>query len=1216
MTFAFGQGKASHMMGVDLNYECINNCTIRVHLRAYRDCTGASSIGNNVIFTGQNASCVTPVALGPWSTQVTTEVTPVCPNWPTRCTSSTATLNGVQEFYWYRDYNICAASNCIFTLSWTDCCRNGSITSGAANQTMYIGATTLNTTLPICNSSAFFANPPVPYICAGQPFTFNQGAFDNDGDSLSYSLGPCFQSAGGQVTYNAGFSATAPLGSTWNCSIDAQTGDISLIPNPGSTLTAVLCVYVTEWRNGVAINNIVRDIQITVLNCPSNNLPSSTGVSALSGGVQNAPFEVTVCSGTPLSFNLPATDPNAGQVVRMYWNHNIPTGQFYETGNPGVIDTISGTNPSATFNWTPTTVGLHTFLITIKDDACPIIGRNQYTVKINVISGLQGASATWNPIGCTNIQFTANPGINGTAPFSYLWTGTGNIGTNPGASTGSFGHTYPGPSTYLYSVTITDNYGCTETIDDSLSVLTGPTADAGPDVSLCSGFTTNIGAPFIPGQTYSWSPPAGVSNPAAANPTVTLTNTGPGPITQTFTLTASDAFCTATDMVTITIYPNPVPTITGNLSICNGNSTTLTASGGSNYTWSTGATTSSITINPAQTTTYTVTAATNGCASPPVSATVTVSPGPLAIVSGPTDVCPGSSANLTVVGGTSWQWNTGPTTQTITLSNLQTTTTVSVTAANGTCVGPPTSYTVNILPTPVAGFVSPTVCHEQSMQFGDNTTYPNGLNSGWNWSFGDPLSGPDNTSPLSNPIHVFSGPGTYSTTLIVTAGNGCKDTISQNVTVLDLPNPAFSFSNVCEGSSVSFIDQTPGTISAWNWSFGDGSTSTQQNPTVLYASPNGYNVTLWVTDNAGCQEKSVRTVFVHPNPIADFSYINKCFSTITDFKDETVLNDPFGTQLSSWSWDFGNPISGTNNFSDLRNPRHLYSPGNYQATLTSTSSVGCVGTVTLPVLVESPQEMIMLQDTVCQGFVAELSIVNPYPQYGVFWFDNYTATTPIFIGPVFTTPAIVAGLGTYFVTVRDNYGCELPRTMIQAHNHPVLYSGPLADRQEVEIPNATVEFTLINYAQVRDNIVSVLWDFGDRSSAIEPSVIHQYTKEGVYDIELTLMDIFGCIWKYDLPEYIEVDEVVNLWVPNAFSPNSDEKNEYFEVKTQLITEFQIGVYDRWGKLMFESTNVNFRWDGKTPEGTLAPEGVYMYVIRGRNFSGFEVEKSGSVTLLR
>ena len=117
--FATKKARASHNMGVDLSYECLNQCTIRVHLRAYRDCTGItpSSPSSAFSITSPVAGCALPTLIGAWSSPAIQEVTPICPGWATHCTSANATINGVEEYYWWGDFNICNAP-------WlnTNCC--------------------------------------------------------------------------------------------------------------------------------------------------------------------------------------------------------------------------------------------------------------------------------------------------------------------------------------------------------------------------------------------------------------------------------------------------------------------------------------------------------------------------------------------------------------------------------------------------------------------------------------------------------------------------------------------------------------------------------------------------------------------------------------------------------------------------------------------------------------------------------------------------------------------------------------------------------------------------------------------------------------------------------------------------------------------------------------------------------------------------------------
>jgi len=1211
------KAEASHMMGVDLTYECINNCTIRVSLSAYRDCTGASGITNTISFVAQTPGCGQPTAVGGWSAQVTTEVTPICPGMTTRCTNAGSAINGVEEYYWYRDYNICSQPNCIFTITWGSCCRNGAITSGADNAGMFIGSTTLNTNITPCNSSPEFLTPPVPYICQGQPYIFNQGAVDPEGDSLRYSLGPCYDSQGLQVTYFAGYSPTQPLGSSWNVSINPANGDITVFPQPGNQVVGVMCVYVEEYRNGQLINTIVRDIQMTVIQCPGNTLPTSVGATNVTGGSATAPWNVTVCAGTPLSFNIPSADPNAGQSHVMFWNSNIPGATF--TGPGGQNDTLNGVTPTATFNWTPSATGVYTFLVTLQDDACPILGQNQYTMTITVQGGLPNANITATPTGCTNVSLNANPGTGNTGPYTYQWFGDGNISVNPNNTLQTFNHTYPSPGSYPVQVLITDNFGCSSLLEDTVVIANGPTADAGPDISLCSGYPVTLGSSTLPaGQTYTWTPGTSLSSTTVPNPTLLHTNSTGSPQTFNYVMTATSGFCTAIDYVTVVVNPTPVASIGGNTAICIGDSTVLTASGGTSYLWSTGATTPSITVAPTTTTTYTVSAVNAGCTSPPAQVTVVVSTGPTAFITGPDSVCAGDNAVLTAAGGTSWVWSNGATTQSITLTNINNPVSVTVTPTQNGCVGLPVSYSVSIFAKPVADFGSDVVCVGNTTTFSDNSSISTGGPSGiigWAWDFDDPLSGPSNTSNNENPTHTFTAPGTFDVRLIVTGYNGCRDTIIRQVLVNPLPSPDFTFENVCEGEYMLFQETTPGTIVSYVWDFNGLGSSTLPNPQFLFPGPGSYNVTLTVTNNNGCVNQRTKTVFVHPNPVPQFTWDHSCFNTTTQFTSSSFITDPFGTTLDIHSWNFGDPQSGVNNTSTEVNPVHNFSqPGTYPVTLTVTSSQTCTQSITIPVFVEAIPPIPVVNDTVCRGFGAQLFASNPLPGFATLeWFYTSTSQEPFQTNTtIFNTPPLDIAT-TYWVGLRDEDGCLSPKTPVTAYvvNQPGIEVTP--NSTELELPNALLE--LIVSQTYSGPITSYAWDFGDGFTSNAANPVHQYSETGVYDITVNLVNWFGCTSTQSWPMWIEVIKDVNMFIPSAFTPDGNGNNDDFFIVSKLITEFHIDIFDRWGKLVYASDDLSFRWDG-SHGGQPLPEGVYTYLIRATEWEGEKITRSGTVTLLR
>ncbi|MFH1005153.1 MAG: immunoglobulin domain-containing protein, partial [Bacteroidota bacterium] len=236
-----------------------------------------------------------------------------------------------------------------------------------------------------------------------------------------------------------------------------------------------------------------------------------------------------------------------------------------------------------------------------------------------------------------------------------------------------------------------------------------PGVNAGSDVTICAGSSTSLSVTTTggtPPYTYQWSPTAGLNNFLISNPVATPTTT------TTYTVLVTDnASCTGTDMVAITVSPQPTITITGTTAICRGDFTTLAASGGDTYLWSTSATTSSIVVNPTTNTTYTVTGTNTatGCANSKT-ATVTILTPSAPTTNSNTPVCSGQTLLLTasLISGATYSWN-GPNSFTSTSQNpsIATVTTAasgtySVTATISGCGGPAGTTVVTINQTPIA----------------------------------------------------------------------------------------------------------------------------------------------------------------------------------------------------------------------------------------------------------------------------------------------------------------------------------------------------------------------------------------------------------------------------------------------------------------------------------------------------------------------------------
>mgnify|MGYP001182274516 FL=1 len=292
------------------------------------------------------------------------------------------------------------------------------------------------------------------------------------------------------------------------------------------------------------------------------------------------------------------------------------------------------------------------------------------------------------------------------------------------------------------------------------------------------------------------------------------------------------------------------------------------------------------------------------------------------------------------------------------------------------------------------------------------------------WNFGDPLSGAANTSTLENPQHTFSKPGFYSILLLggvpnlLNPNDMCPDGQLSQDTILAVAN--FENRTACPGSPMEFFDRSEymafATLTAWAWDFGDpasgaANTSNLQKPTHIYADTGTYTVTLTITEASGCQSTVSKNITVQAPPTVDFSLpAITCENTAIPFS-ANVSGD-----VTSFTWDFGDPAGGAANTSSLANPFHEYGlPGVYIVTVTATSVYGCTATFNDDVTVE-PNTLggtiaYSQPSPICEGE----SITLTSPSGGIVW--NWTTGTS-------ADNVTIMESGIYDVTLTDGKGCS------------------------------------------------------------------------------------------------------------------------------------------------------------------------------------------------
>lgn len=338
----------------------------------------------------------------------------------------------------------------------------------------------------------------------------------------------------------------------------------------------------------------------------------------------------------------------------------------------------------------------------------------------------------------------------------------------------------------------------------------------------------------------------------------------------------ADGNLVAVDTFSITFFFDDLPIANAGLDqdICEGETITLTASGGANFLWNTGETTASIEVSPTTTTTYTVTVSDNEGNSDEDSVTVTVNPIPIANAGIDQSICEGESITLTASGGTSYIWSTGETSQSIDV-NPNTTTTYNVEAISNGCSSSD-SVTISVLNAP-----NLTLTNDTTIVEGTTTTLTVSGGDNYQWSTGETTATIE-VSPNQTTTYSVTSNGV----------NGCSTTMSVTVTVEAVfQADAGEDQSACQNDNAQIV-LTANEGDTYLWSTG----ATTQSITVSPQSTSTYTVTI----NSGIQQDTDEvTVFINLNPNV----------TIANGDSVDIMNGDFVTLsasgANSYLWNNG-----------------------------------------------------------------------------------------------------------------------------------------------------------------------------------------------------------------------------------------------------------------------------------------------------------------------
>lgn len=824
-----GKAYASHCAGGEILYKWVSDSTYQIIFKLYRDCGGTQGAPQTVPMcytsTCDNSSqsiVLTRLAMLPDGKPNGAPVSSGCGGYPTKCEGGV--LPGYDE-WWYTGVVTMPHRCTEWQFSVSISARNVSNNlTGGSNNDFFIQST-LNNVVAQGNSSPVFTVRPVPFVCLNNPYTYNNGVQDADGDSLHYEImipqkGACgtpgvdipFRDA----TYN---TVNNPFSTGNTFSLNPHNGQMNFTPN--ATGANTLTLRVREYRHGILIGSATRDIQVQALPCSSIQPEIGTDSISITGG-QLINGRVENCANNLMNFCFKIKSPNPGAILVASDNHAAIA--------PGAVVTYSGQNTDSIrgcFSWTPspTDTGLRTFAVTVKDSTClpPGVAVSQtFILPIYIYSVTSilkdtticaGQSVPLMATGGTAFSWAVLPGG---SPISSL---SCNNCSTPIAT----------PAVTTRYVVSSNLVSVCNINKDTVTVTVTPypaTPVPFSNSPVCVGDSLRLSSATT-ADAYLWTGPAGFNStqqhPVIANAQV--------PNTGTYQLITTNGRCSsqpATINVIIASTPR-MPVITGDTLVCEGAALQLTATSNANtlYRW-TGpngftANTQILSIpaaTPAAAGTYSVIAYHNGtlsCPSPAGSYTVTVSPQIVAdFTLSKTTICEQEDITVTTTGpggsSISYNWDFGIS------SVLQTgtgsgpfslhytqhgTRHITLHVSNAACTDS-IRKEVLVLSTPASSFqVQPDACLGENIWL--NSTEEVGYNLVYNWDFqgADVLNGSG-----KGPYNIsFRTPG-YKIIRLATQNTQCPSVVTTD-TIYVHPNPdaritSASQQDVCSGDAVLF----------------------------------------------------------------------------------------------------------------------------------------------------------------------------------------------------------------------------------------------------------------------------------------------------------------------------------------------------------------------------------------------------------------------------
>ncbi len=1096
-----------------------------------------------------------------------------------------------------------------------------------------------------------------------------------------------------------GLTATnlAP-GQYYVCTFDANNCQLDLwvvIPEaPGLDVTLnIVKAECAGVNNGVAT---------AIVNPPTGtytyawNIQNSPPISQLNGIPANTAISVTVTDVNTGCQGVASGVVGTHNQVQVAVTDTDATCGGAPTGSATAIATL-GTAPYS-YVWTYpnatqvpgadiSNLAPGDYFVTVTDvKGCTALGVAEIDAVDNLTAAYQLDVVNCTP-GNITAQFT-NVSTPGYTSFKWTITYDGNIVTTSFLQNPTIN--FAAATTGTVQLIVTGASGCADTITApftisgipavSVSVQNDYDANCVYEPAVITVFASEV-------YTYNWSPSTGLT----FNPDAQHVIAQPGQTT-VYQLIVSNGACA--DTIPVQVFNNAPPAITvsaNSIVTCDSVVTlTATATGSSALVWYNSAnvqigTGDSITVPAGPIAVYTVVATNDhGCT---VAESISVTGGNVnvnAAISQPVSACENTPVSLQVINldpndNLTYQWSSSSPALTITPQG----------AAQVTLSGPAGAYTVSVVVTNQFGCQSTystqvTMTPGESLEGAISADLCNGLLVGFEntstvsgtWNFGD------NSAPSTenDPAHTYAQAGTYNVTFV--SGLACVAPFATQIQVLPTQAVQAAIGNNLVGcvdsATVQFTDQTAGAnLTGWQWTFSNGTTSNQQNPSVVFGEAGPITATLTVTDANGCSGSATA------QPQVDI--VSESVAEVLNFcaPNSVALNPEFSQNYTyTWTATPADPNLQANNPNPSVSPA---APTTYSVSITNGAC-----SVTYAALV-TPREAATLQlpadQVVCSSAPVSITVQNtnatsikwslsptlspilttgntalivPMPN-GKYYVEGTNAAGCIALDSIninnasinvvaeslnrdickgFATELTVTNMvpvqtltydwtqglapipnpmvipltdATYEVKVSNQFGCKDTLTF-QVNVTEVAVTAEVTGPDTICTGQTT---TLLATASGNASVYTYQWAPAsslNRNDIPDPVAEPQETTDYI----VTVLGDGQCPASASVTVYFMETECAEpyVFVPKAFTPNGDDNNDKFIVRGANIKELHFIVWDRWGEKVYETNDIlALGWDG-TYNGKESTPDSYAWYLEVTCGNGATYVNKGNVTLLK